>query len=343
MSQLRQDVLTGAWVIFAPDRQGRPNEYPLQDGRAVTPVTCPFCPGREHLTLPEVLARGRPDGAGPDRPGWRIRVVPDKFPALDAADDAQEATAPASELLPALPGHGAHEVVVCTSDHQADMADLEAGHLAEILQVVRDRAAAMAADLPGHYVLPFGNHGREAGATLRHLHLQILATPKIPATIKAKTDRLRAHRRRTGACLACDLIRAERRLGSRVVLEDEHWTALAPWASRFPWELALWPRAHQTGPTGATDEQLRSLAAILRSCLIALRRQHGDHAFNLVFAGGPPRPADPGQGNPAGEFHWHLELTPRLTRLAGFETGTGFSINPVLPEVAAHALRTEVS
>jgi UDPglucose--hexose-1-phosphate uridylyltransferase len=343
MSHLRQDVLTGGWVIFAPDRQERPNEYPLADCPAVNPVTCPFCPGREHLTLPEVLVRGRSAGAGPDSPGWRIRVVPNMFPALDDGRGSQEGLPPATDLFPALPGRGAHEVVVCTPDHLADLADLTPDHLAEILQVVRDRAAAMAADLPGHYVLPFGNHGREAGATLRHLHLQIRATPEIPATIRAKTDRLRAHRWRTGSCLACDLIRTERLSGRRLVAENEYWIALAPWASRFPWELALWPRTHQAGPTAATDEQLRSLAAVLRICLVAQRRRHGEHAFNLVFAGGPPRSAGCGQGNPADEFHWHLELTPRLTRLAGFETGTGFAINPVLPEVAADALRKEVS
>ncbi|MGD9548050.1 MAG: galactose-1-phosphate uridylyltransferase [Candidatus Krumholzibacteriia bacterium] len=335
MNELRQDVLTGRWVVVSPHRSGRPNEFPLPGTAPDRSIACPFCPGREHLTTPEITAAGRPDGAPGNSPGWRLRCFPNKFPALEGAAQDEPAT---GGLFPRQSGSGRHEVIVCTPRHEATLADLTVPDLAELLGLVRDRTAALNAEAPGLFVLPFMNAGPEAGATLSHPHLQVLALPEIPESVRARQERLAAHRARTGGCLACDLVAAECADGSRVIARNGHWAAIAPWASRFPFEVGFWPRSHRSRLAAAPDADLEALAAVLKTVLEAQRRLHGDHSFNLVVVTGQEA-LDSLQGAAHNGFHWHLELTPRLVRLAGFETGSGFFINPVPPESAAAALR----
>lgn len=335
MNELRQDVLTGRWVVVSPHRSLRPNEFPLPVTSPDPRIECPFCPGREHLTTPEITAVGRPAGAPENSPGWRLRCFPNKFPALEGAAHDEPAR---GGLFPRRPGEGRHEVIVCTPRHEATLADLTAAHLAELLGMVRDRTVALNLEAPGLFVLPFMNAGAEAGATLSHPHMQILVLPEVPESVRAKQERLAAHRARTEGCLACDLVAAECADGSRVIAGNEHWAAIAPWASRFPYEAAFWPRRHLSRLAGAPDAELEALAAVLKTVLAAQRRLHGNHSFNLVVVSGQEA-LDSVPGAAHNGFHWHLELTPRLVRLAGFETGSGFFINPVLPESAAAALR----
>lgn len=338
MSELRQDPLTGRWVILAAGRGRRPDEFgALQRGGGLADE-CPFCPGREDRTTPEVLVRGRPDGAPADGPGWRIRVFPNLYPALKARRGAGPAPAAPdgadeADLLRGGPGIGAHEVVVYSPDHAAGPAALGAAGWGELLLVLRERQAALA-EVPDHrYVLPFLNHGPEAGATRSHPHLQLIATPVVPDLVALKQRRLADHRARTGRCLVCDLLAAERAAGRRLLGENEHWTALAPWASLFPWQVQLLPRRHQAALTDAADEELGALAAALDRVLRGLEDLRPGLSLNLYLHGAPLG------DEPPADFHWHLEILPRLGRLAGFEQGTGFAINPVAPETAAGRLR----
>ncbi|MBE0567413.1 MAG: DUF4921 family protein [Krumholzibacteria bacterium] len=335
MSQWRQDPLSGRWVIIAADRGRRPNEFQLARRPAAAAADCPFCPGCEAATTAEIVAWGRPAGAAPDGPGWNLRVFPNKYPALSPEPPPH----PEAAGLGSRPGVGAHEVVVYSPLHAAGPCTVGSDRLADLLRIMRQRTRTLAA-APGHrYVLAFVNHGPEAGATLAHPHGQIIATPLVPDVVAAKCERFLAHRRiADGACLLCDLAAREERAGDRLVAAGEHGVAITPWASRLPYELLLVPRRHRADPTGCGDAELAGLAAVLDQALRGLERQHPDPPLNLVLHGAPlvRGPADQAA---ADAFHWHLEVVPRLTRLAGFEAGTGFFINAVPPETAARRLR----
>ncbi len=351
MSTLRQDPLTGRWVIMAAGRGDRPNEFRLMRRDPAAGDDCPFCPGNEHLTTPEILARGREADAPANGPGWNMRVFPNKFPALQAEASALEEDFPADgELFPLRPGVGSHEVIVYSPDHAAGLASLSEPDLLELLRVLRDRSEVLSRRPHHRYISPFCNHGPEAGATLAHPHMQIIATGELPSLVVDKAVRFANYRARTGRCLLCDLTTAEKSADERVVRSNEHWTALAPWASRFPWEMLLVPSDHRAYLTEADDENLEALAEVLSFCMKSLSGIHGDLSLNLVVHSAPLPPPDGEEFgdqrldelaySPAEDFHWHLEIMPRLSRPAGFEVGTGFTINSVIPETAARRLRT---
>jgi UDPglucose--hexose-1-phosphate uridylyltransferase len=357
MSTLRQDPLTGRWVIMAAGRSGRPNEFRLMQRDLAPGAHCPFCPGHEDSTTPEIQALGREPGAAANGSGWRLRVFPNMYPALRPegpvpVDEPLDADSPA-EFFSTKPGIGSHEVVVYSPDHADGLASLEEPRLLELLQVLRERAEVFSRR-PGHrYVAPFCNHGPEAGATLAHPHMQIIGTPELPSLVVDKAVRFAQYHDRTGGCLLCDLAVAERKSGARVVRGNDRWLCLAPWASRFPWEMLLIPAKHQADLVQADDEDLAALAEVLSFSLRRLNAIHGDPSLNLVLHSAPVQPS---AGQVYGDermddlaysvhdcFHWHLEIMPRLSRPAGLEVGTGFTINSVIPEDAARQLRGEES
>ncbi len=355
MSSLRQDSLTGRWVIIAAQRQGRPNEF--RDRLLGTPNhpplsdNCPFCPGREDQTPPEVMATGRAPGLAPDGPGWRVRVVPNKYPAIEAKPDTQEVLE-TSLLRPQGSAQGGHEVVICCPQHQENLGTLPADHVLEILSVVRQRIRTLGQKHPSaRYVLVFGNHGPEAGATLAHAHLQIITTPVVPVLVVDKVENFIRHEQATGKCLLCDSLAEEEADGARLISANNNWVAFTPWASRFPCEMRLIPRRHCTSILDCSDQELTDLAALLSVCLKGLNNHAPAAGFNLVIHNEAlAAPGRSGYGNEKLDgmirntpdlFHWHVEILPRLSRQAGFEVGTGFAINSLPPEEAAVILRPE--
>ena len=337
MSIFRKDVLTGSWVIMAAGRQRRPDEFATASAPPPDPATCPFCPGREDQTTPAVLTLPAPGGSL-DR-SWGIRVFPNMFPALSPDLDEVGGQAVAETLFPELPGVGGHEVVAYTPDHEGSLGRLPVAHLALLLRVVRDRARALALADEGAevaHVLPFCNHGPRAGATLAHPHLQILASPLVPDLIRQKQERLAVHAAENGECLLCRLLATEEAKGQRLILAGDRWVALAPWASRFPYQMLLLPRAHGPRLEDSCDEELAGLAVVLQQVLHRLEHIHPGLSYNVVFQGGPV--AGPAARQ---DFHWHVEILPRLAQQAGFEAGSGFAINSVMPEYAARRLRGE--
>jgi UDPglucose--hexose-1-phosphate uridylyltransferase len=356
MSTLRQDPLTGRWVVMAASRGDRPNEFRLMQRDLAPGDHCPFCPGHESSTTPEILALGRSPEAPANSPGWRLRVFPNMYPALSPGITSQSGTLPperSPEFFPVRPGVGSHEVIVYSPDHAAGLASLCESELLELLKVLRDRAEVLSRR-PGHkYVSPFCNHGPEAGATLAHPHLQIIGTPELPSLVVDKAVRFEDYRARTGGCLLCDLVAAEVQATERVIHRNDRWTVLAPWASRFPWEMLLVPAEHRAYLTEANDDDLAALSEVLSFSLRGLAAIHGDPSLNLVIHSAPLQPPvgevfgderlDDLAYSPAVGFHWHLEIMPRLGRQAGFEVGTGFTINSVIPEDVARRLRAEGS
>jgi UDPglucose--hexose-1-phosphate uridylyltransferase len=337
---LRQDPLTGRWVIVAAARDARPNEFQVR-GRAASPLTaCPFCPGHEDQTTPEILALGRPSDRPANSPGWRLRVFANLYPAL-VPTGAPVPFGVTADQPDVFFGHavgvGQHEVVVYTPDHEAGPAVLPPDRLAELLGVLRERSRVFAQHPDVRYVSPFCNHGPDAGATLRHPHMQIIGAPRVPLLAVAKAQRFASYRADHGRCMVCDLALAERASGARLIAENDLWTVVMPWASRFPWEMLFMPRRHGPSWNQAPDAELAALAEVLAPALRALQTIHGDLSLNLVIHGAAVDAA--GNDEDPESYHWHLEVLPRLSRPAGFEVGTGYTINSVVPEEAARHMR----
>ncbi|MCP4574449.1 MAG: DUF4921 family protein [bacterium] len=332
MSQWRQDPLTGRWVVIAEGRHRRPDEFAPAVAGPAAGETCPFCPGHEHMTTPEITARGRRERAPAGGPGWRMRVFGNMFPAVRPGDGGPLGEAP----WPARPGRGHHEVVVFTPEHGGGLHTLADDDLAELLLLLRERMADLAACPEVAHVLPFFNQGGEAGATLAHPHGQIIATPLVPQLVATKLERMRQWRGEGGGCLLCDLLAREEATGERIVAAGDGALVLAPWASRFPCELLAAPRRHVDGPVAGSPEDCTAVARVLGPALRALAAVRPEPPLNMILHAGPA-------GGPEDEFHWHLEILPRWTRLAGFEAGSGFAINSLAPETAARRLREEVA
>ena len=328
MPELRKDPVVGRWVIIATERVRRPSDfavprYPRKGG------PCVFCAGHESETPPEILAYRDADGE-PDGPGWRVRVIPNKFPALRIEGDLERRGLGIYDLMN---GVGAHEVIVESPDHERGLAALPASAVAEVLGAYRDRIEDLKGDDRFRSVLVFKNHGVEAGASLEHPHSQLIATPVVPLVVADELHFARSYHGYRERCLFCDILTQELEGRSRLVAEGEHVVAFAPFAARVPFETWLMPRRHAAAFEQSDAELLADCGGVLRTVLRKLDRAVGDPPFNLLLHSAPFGASD----NPS--YHWHFEIMPKLTGIAGFELGSGFTINPVPPEDAARMLR----
>ncbi|MGB2907628.1 MAG: hypothetical protein WBB73_11010 [Candidatus Aminicenantaceae bacterium] len=339
MPEIRHDPLLDRWVIIAPERAKRPQEMPVAEPAALTPP-CPFCEGNEKETPPELWAQRKAPGEGPDSPGWTVRVVPNRFPALvPSADWGYEH----SGLLEKMRGVGAHEVIIESPGHEDGLADLPPSHLQLVLEAYRLRLQAAYHDSRLAYALVFKNHKAPAGASLYHPHSQLIATPVIPQNVRLKLETALKHNAQTGTCLLCSLIHQERTSGARVILEADGFIALAPFASRFPYEVMIAPVRHMPDFTDMKNEDLLGLAGLLKDILQRLKMALDDPPYNYFLSTAPnPAALEPEEWDAAhlkAAGHWHLEILPRQRPPAGFEWGSGFHINPGIPEDAARHLR----
>jgi UDPglucose--hexose-1-phosphate uridylyltransferase len=328
MPELRKDPIVGRWVVIATERVRRPRDFPRrQTVRRGGP--CAFCPGQEATTPPEVLAY-RDEPARPDAPGWRVRVIPSKFPALRIEGDLERRGEGIYDLMN---GIGAHEVVIESPDHDRELGRLPPRALEEVLRAYRDRIADLKRDERFRSVLVFKNRGSEAGATLEHPHSQLLATPVVPLVVADELHHSRAYHDYRERCLFCDIGRQEVDAGARIVVESPRAVAFVPFAARVPFETWLLPRRHAAAFERTGDDELREVAAALRVVLGKLDRALADPPYNLVLHSAPSGVAE------SPSYHWHFEILPRLTGLAAFELGGGFYVNPVPPEDAGRLLR----
>lgn len=328
MPELRKDPITGRWVIISSDRAKRPSDY----GRApVAPSGqgfCPFCYGNESKTPPEILAY-RAEGA-PNSPGWTVRVVPNKFPALGIEG---ELARQGDGVYDKMNGIGAHEVIIETPDHSQTLATLSAKQIEDVLWAFRDRMLDLKKDPRFRYILVFKNHGESAGASLEHTHSQLIALPIVPRSISEQVEGAKQYYDYKERCIYCDIIRQELEQKVRVVAENEDFVTLSPYAPRFPFETWIAPRRHEAFFEHSSPRNFESLAKAVKSLLTRTDQVLDCPAYNLVLQSAPLR------GSHVESYHWHIEFMPRLTRIAGFEWGTGFYINPTSPEDATRYLR----
>jgi len=338
LSELRKDPIVDRWVIIAAERGRRPTDY---ETPAPTPggPGCPLCEGNERMTPPEIWAL-RPGGSPPDGPGWQVRVVPNKYPALRVEGTPERH---GLGMLDSMDGVGAHEVVVESPRHRWQMADGPPEAIQRVLLACQLRLSDLYQDDRLRYCVIFRNHGSEAGATISHPHSQIMAIPVVPGRVKSKLDAAREYYARKERCIFCDLLAQELQLGERIVMDNGRFVAIAPYASRFPFELAIYPREHSSDFTAMDEPTRASLAEILQQSLSYLRPALGSPSYNYIINVAPnpvPRPGKPHYWSTLHlDYHWHIEILPRVTSIAGFEWGTGFYINPVAPEDAARFLR----
>ncbi len=333
MSELRFDPLKRRWVIVVPERALTPKDL-VREPRPAPTRNCPLCPGNERYTGHEIYRIPGPGGS------WRVRVVPNRYPVL-RVEGALERWG--QGLYDVVSGIGAHEVIVETPDHHRGLADLGVEEVRDVLFACRARLTDLARDARFRYLMLFKNHHAEAGARLDHSHSQLIAIPEIPSHLATELTSAREYFRQKERCLACDLLRQELEAGERVILDGARFVALAPFASAFPFQVTILPRFHAHDFTALGDEDLVHLAAALRDVLGRLQGVLEDPPYNLALHTSPP--AHPRAGRRGSwnsleqDWHWHLEIAPRLTRIAGFEWSTGFHVNPVAPEEAARYLR----
>lgn len=291
------------------------------------------------------MATGRAKGP-PDTPGWLVRVVPNKFPALQKEG---ESSAVRSGLFEQKPGFGAHEVIIETPEHDMRIDRLPIERLAEVLDVFGRRIGSLTEDPRIQYVQIFRNYGSAAGASLVHPHTQLIALPMAPPAVLGEIRAAADYFEREGRCLFCDLIEAERRDGDRLVAENDAYVAYAPFASRHSHEIWIAPKAHAHAYLAIGAEALAPLAQIMSRVLGALHRVIEGLAYNLIVHTAPTSvPGGPGLREVDPEalariYHWRIEIIPRLTLMAGFEWATGMHINPTAPEQAAQSLRNALA
>jgi UDPglucose--hexose-1-phosphate uridylyltransferase len=338
MPELRHDPIQKRWVIIATERARRPSDFQVpketDDG-----AKCPFCSGNEQTTPPEISAF-RDHAAGPNAPGWKVRVVSNKYPALRIEGDLERA---AVGHYDRMNGIGAHEVIVETPYHDKDIPDLPIDDVAAILKMYRERIIDLQRDPRFRYILIFRNHGSAAGASLAHPHSQLIATPITPRTVAIELQSARDHYNLKERCIFCDIIAQELQTHSRIVAADTDYVTWCPYASRFPFEMTIAPRRHSPDFAAMDDHQIVRLARHLREVILRMKRSLDDPPYNFLIHTAPAyhlQRRRPGYWSTIElDWHWHIEVLPRLTKVAGFEWGAGFYINPTPPEDAAQFLR----
>jgi UDPglucose--hexose-1-phosphate uridylyltransferase len=328
MSELRRDPITGRWNIINTTEPLGPGGFEIERTKPGGAL-CPFCPGNERMTPTEIYAM-RPSGTKPNDPNWQLRVVPNKFPALRIEGELGRRGLGVYDLSN---GIGAHEVIIETPDHTKQMADLTIAESEAVLEAFRVRSLDLRGDRRLKYSLLFKNYGLAAGASLEHSHSQLIALPFVPKRVAEGLKGAERYFEFRGRCAFCDMLQQELQDDERVIAENKGFLAFCPYVSSFPFEIWVLPKEHASDFAVSGPEVMRDLARMLKDVLQRLRVVLSDPPYNFVISTAPIEPRE------REEFHWHLELTPKLTNVAGFEWGTGFYINPTPPELAARVLR----
>ncbi|MEX0937127.1 MAG: galactose-1-phosphate uridylyltransferase [Pirellulales bacterium] len=332
MSEWRKDLIVDRWVIIAPDRAGRPDEFRQQ--RPVAPSLaggkCPFCEGNERST-PGEIAAVRERGSAADAPGWRVRVVPNKYPAVV---EGAELAHPPGKPFECRPGAGVHEVIIESPRHRTLAGQLTAEEMSDVVGMYCQRLGQHRRLSRFACGLLFKNVGQAAGASLAHLHSQLVVLPMVPAVLQAELDGARRFANATGECVFCRMLQLERQADERVVEVTPGFVALCPYASRFAMETWIVPRQHSQHVDLLSTEAQVELAELLQRTLTKLERVLADPTYNMIVH------TAPFDTNPVEHYHWHIEILPRQATAAGFEWGSGYHINTVSPEAAARLLQS---
>ena len=336
MPELRKDPVIGRWVIIATERAKRPTDFkPAVETQEMTP--CPFCLGNESMTPPEVFAL-RDHGSRPNGPGWQVRVISNISPLLRIEGDLGRR---GRGMYDTMQGIGAHEVILESPEHIRSIASLEAPQITRVLTCYVHRLNDLEKDPRFKYVLIFKNHGEVAGeGNIRHSRSQLIAMAVTPNRVKEKLVGAQRYFEYRDRCLFCDMIRQELENGVRIVAESKGAIAFCPYASQFPFEIWIFPKRHSPDFSHVTEEEKKDLAETMKASFLKLNAALIDPPYNFILHTAPFRRPKTGYWRTIEEdFHWHMEIMPRLTQVAGFEWGAGVFINPTSPEQAAAFLK----
>lgn len=329
MPELRKDPVLGRWIIISKERQKRPTDFIIDEPKVLGGF-CPLCAGNESSTPSEVLAfRSNPEAAA-NSSDWQVRVVPNKYPALIIEGELNKE---GEGLYDRMNGIGAHEVIVETPGHEDLFWELPVDHVSLVFRSFRDRLKDLEQDSRFRYVMIFKNYGKAAGASLEHSHSQLIALPVLPRMIVSELEGAKSYYRYKDRCIFCDIIRQEIQQDVRVVCQNDLFITIAPFAPRTPFEMWVLPKEHASGFCSLDDQKLTSLSQLFTETLRRLNRCIPNVPYNFVLHTQPLRSGE------INYFHWHFEIVPKLTSIAGFEWGSGFYINPLPPEEAAQYLR----
>jgi len=329
MPELRKDPILGRWIIIARERGKRPTDFVVE-----LPKTkggfCPLCPDNEKTTPDEVLVYGRQPGKGPNSSGWKLRVVPNKYPALVIEGDIDKQ---GEGLYDRMNGIGAHEVVIESPDHEDRFTFLPHDQMILTFRAFKDRIRDLSQDERFSYVMVFKNYGKAAGASLEHSHSQLVALPILPRMLVAELEGSLSYYKYKDRCVFCDIIRQEIQQNIRLVCENDKFVTLTPFAPRSPFEMWIMPRRHHSSYIDQDEASLSALTEIFSETLRRLDACIPGVPYNFVLHTQPLR------SQPLDHYHWHFEIVPKLTSIAGFEWGSGFYINPMPPEDTCRYLR----
>ena len=329
MSELRQDRLSGDWVIVAPERGARPRQLKEHAHDAATPAhdpDCPFCPGNE-AKLTQILE----ETPGGPPPGWLTRSLPNRFPALSPDAPAEART---EGIHKAAGGHGLHRVIIESPRHDGDLPFMDDRAVAAVIGAWRRCHGELIAAPGVEAVFLFRNRGLKAGASLRHPHSQAIATHFVPPRLAAREALARGLLVETGRCPLCEMLEFELAAASRIFLSGEHFACMVPFAATCPFEFLIVPRRHAACFSAVTQAEAAELGTVLRQALRLLHDAAGDPPYNLAL-----ETASRGETNSPCQ-HWHLRIAPDITTPNGFDLAAGMPVNPHLPEADAGALRT---
>ncbi len=327
MSELRKDPIVGRWVIIAPERAERPQV--LSEPELNPSAPDPFMEGREDITTPEIYAIREP-GTRENGPGWKVRVIANKYPALGIHGDLEGR---GEGMYDTMHGVGAHEVIIECPHFETNLSHLPAESVRDVLLAYQVRLNDLKRDTRLIHAIVFKNKGARAGASLPHAHSQLIVTPIVPITIQEELNGAEAYFKFRGRSIFNDMIIQEHASGDRVVLETPQFLVFCPFASRFPFELCILPKAQRSHFETASRAEIEELGDVLKKTLTKLEIGLEDPSYNYIIHSAPfNSPELP-------HYRWHIEIFPRLAGVAGFEWGSGFYINPVPPEEAAKFLR----
>ena len=333
MPELRKDPVLGRWIIISEERGKRPTDFLVEESK-VTDGFCPLCPGNELSTPPEVLVYGRESDTGRGTSSWKVRVVPNKYPALVIEGELEKQ---GEGLYDRMNGIGAHEVIIESPRHDDVFSKLPIPHVSLVFRAFRDRIRDLERDPRFRYAMVFKNCGRAAGASLEHSHSQLVALPILPRMIVSELEGALSYYRYKQRCIYCDIIRQEVQQNVRVVCQNEDFITITPFAPRSPFEMSILPKHHSSSFSRESEHRLTKLAELFSESLQRLDGCIPNVPYNFVLHTQPLRTND------LEHFHYHFEIVPKLSSIAGFEWGSGFYINPMPPEIAAKYLRESLA
>lgn len=329
MAELRRDPIVGRWVIVDTDHPNKPEDYEHEQYIPKGGV-CPFCYGSESMTPPEIDSI-RDLHTQPNTPGWQVRVVPNKFPALQIEGELDRR---GIGMYDASNGIGAHEVLIETPYHSKDIPDLLNEEVEKIIIMSLRRITDLERDRRFKYIMLFRNYGAAAGASLEHPHTQIIALPMVPKNVMEEIKGAEDYFNYRERCIFCDIIRQESQEKERIICENKYFISFFPFVSRFPFEIWIMPKKHHGHFCRIEQDEIPLFASILKDTITKIKKLFVNLSYNYIIHTSPVN----GDGNES--YHWHVELMPKLTRVAGFEWGTGFYLVPTPPELASQYLKS---